>query len=240
MKQQEEEIEMVRENLISRNPLRLLGFETDNVLPPGGFGAVCARAGVGKTALLVQLALNTLLREQNVLHISLSDPVDKISLWYQEVYNNLVIDHDSQQTDALFQRLLPYRFIMNFRAEGFSIPKLEERLMDLVSQNIFTPRMAIIDGFAFDESARQSLEDLKKMAGKQAIHIWFTLRTHRHEAPEGDRLPPPLSRFEDLFDIALQLRPEAKEIHVECVKGTPPVGNRGPLLLDPSTMLARC
>ena len=48
-----------------------------------------ARAGVGKTAILVQLALNTLLKGKNVLHISLNDPVKKVGLWYKEVFRHL-------------------------------------------------------------------------------------------------------------------------------------------------------
>lgn len=230
---------MIRKDLIARNPLRLLGHETDEILPAGGFGAVCARAGVGKTALLVQLSLNTLLRERNVLHISLNDPVDKVSLWYKEVYNNLVMNHDPHQIETLWQDLLPHRFIMNFRVEGFSVPKLEERLIDLISQNIFTPQMAIIDGFLFDESSMEPLSALKKLAKRQDIHIWFTLRTHRHEEPEAGHLPPPLSLVEDLFDVALQLRPEGKQIHVRFLKGAPSASRIQQLHLDPSTMLVR-
>ena len=230
---------MIRKDLITRNPLRLLGHETDEVLLAGGFGAVCARAGVGKTALLVQLSLNTLLREQNVLHISLNDPVDKVSLWYREVYNNLVADHDAHQAESLWQDLLPRRFIMNFKVEGFSVPKLHERLMDLISQNIFTPQMAIIDGFLFDESTRGSLAELKELAKRQGLHVWFTLRTHRHEEPEPGQLPPPLSLVEGLFDIALQLQPEDKEIHVKCLKGAPAPSKIRQLRLDPSTMLVK-
>lgn len=52
---------MLKNDLILRNPLRLMGQESDDILPTGGFGAVMARAGVGKTALLVQLALDSLL-----------------------------------------------------------------------------------------------------------------------------------------------------------------------------------
>lgn len=230
---------MIREDLIARNPLRLLGHETDEVLSMGGFGAVCARAGVGKTALLVQISLNTLLREQNVLHISLNDPVDKISLWYREVYSNLATGHDVHQIENLWQDLLPHRFIMNFKAEGFSVPKLHERLMDLISQNIFTPQMAIVDGFLFDESSLGPLAQLKELAKNQGLHVWFTLRTHRHEEPEPGQLPPPFSLVEDLFDVALQLRPEEKEIHVKCLKGAPSPSKIQLLRLDPSTMLVK-
>ena len=57
--------------------------------PAGGFGAVLAHAGVGKTALLVQLALNSMLRSRNVLHVSLNDPVNKVNLWYSELFHHL-------------------------------------------------------------------------------------------------------------------------------------------------------
>ena len=79
--QKGKEIKMLKKELVLKNPLRLMGYETDDILSEGGFGAVLARAGVGKTALLVQLALNNLLQNKNVLHISLDDPVKKVSLW---------------------------------------------------------------------------------------------------------------------------------------------------------------
>ncbi len=64
---------MLKKELILQNPLRFLENETGDILLEGGFGAVLARAGVGKTAILVQLALNTILKGKNVLHISLDD-----------------------------------------------------------------------------------------------------------------------------------------------------------------------
>ena len=60
------------------NPLKDLGYETDDIIQTGQFGAVCARAGVGKTSFIVQLAINTMLRNKNVLHISLENSVKKI------------------------------------------------------------------------------------------------------------------------------------------------------------------
>ncbi|MBW2600630.1 MAG: cytoplasmic protein, partial [Deltaproteobacteria bacterium] len=43
---------MLKKDLILRNPLRLIGYEGDDILSDGQFGAVLARAGVGKTAFL--------------------------------------------------------------------------------------------------------------------------------------------------------------------------------------------
>ncbi|MBU2252567.1 MAG: AAA family ATPase, partial [Proteobacteria bacterium] len=119
---------MLKQDLILRNPLQHLGFETEDILPGGGFGAVLAPAGVGKTALLVQLALNGMLRNRNVLHISLDDPVNKVTRWYNELFGHLADRCEATQINRLWESVLPHRFIMTFRIESFSVPKLEERL----------------------------------------------------------------------------------------------------------------
>jgi len=208
----------------------LLGYTTDEGLPTGGLGVVCARAGVGKTAFLVQIALNTMLQERKVLHISLHDSVEKIGLWYREVLSNLAANRASHASDRYMERLLPNRFIMNYRADGFTTALLEDRMTDIISQNVFEPNMVILDGWEFSGEYRQSLEDLKRIAQEQSLCFWLTLRTHRHQAPS-------LSGIEDLFTVILQLDPEGKEIHVNCIKGQPAGSPTRQMMLDPSTML---
>lgn len=230
---------MIKKELILQNPLRFIGDETEDILSEGGFSAVLARAGVGKTALLVQLALNTLLRGKNVLHISLDDPVKKISLWYKEVFHHLTKSYDVKETNRLWEDILPHRFIMTFKVEGFSVPKLEERLTDLKEQNIFSPQVVFIDGLHFNENVRTSLSELKNLAKNHSLHLWFTVMTHRHEKPGPHGMPAPFSDVADLFDIVIQLQPEGKEIHVETLKGTPADSDRPALLLDPATMLVK-
>jgi len=227
---------MLKKDLIMRNPLRLMGHETDDILQAGQFGAVLARAGVGKTAFMVQLALNKMLREKNVLHISLEDPVNKVSLWYEEVWRNIAREYQSAQTLQLWQSLIPHRFIMTFRVEGFSVPKLEERLNDLTEQGIFSPQMLIIDGLPFDdESVDDTLAAFRRLAVDRGLHAWFTVLTHRHEALGPGGLPQQLTRFDSRFDVAIQLMPLDQQIEVQPLKGGPP--NPPQLFLDATTML---
>jgi len=228
---------MLKKDLILRNPLRMMGHENDDILGVGEFGAVLARAGVGKTAFLVQLSLNALLSGKNVLHISLTDPVNKVSLWYKEVFNLIAEQYKVDQIYQLWESVLPHRFIMTFRVEGFSVPKLQERLADLTEQNIFSPQMIIVDGFPFDENVHQSLSEFKNLVGQQGMHAWFTVRTHRHEEPDADGTPQQLAHVSDLFEIAIQLLPEGKEIHVKALKGGDLFSRHLDLRLDPSTML---
>ena len=230
---------MFKKDLILRNPLIRMGTETDDVIPEGGFGAILAHAGVGKTALLVQLALNAMLRNRNVLHISLLDPVGKVDLWYQELFHHLAKEAKVQQINQLWETILPHRFILTFKVEGFSVPRLEERLTDLMTQGIFLPQMIIMDGLRFDESGRQPICDLKALAVKHGMRIWFTVHTHRHEQPGPDGLPVQLLHVVDLFDVALELQPKGSEIHIKSLKGSPTAADDLPLLLDPSTMLIK-
>jgi len=229
---------MLKNDLIFRNPLRAMQKdESVDTLAEGGFGAVLARAGVGKTALLVQLALNSMLRGKNVLHISLVDPVNKVNLWYREVFNLIADQYKVDQINQLWESVLPHRFIMTFRVEGFSVPKLQERLADLTEQNIFAPQMIIVDGFPFDQSVQPSLTEFKNLVKQQGMHAWFTVRTHRHEEPEADGIPLQLAHVSELFEIAIQLLPVGKEIHLKALKGGESFSTLHDLRLDPSTML---
>ncbi|MBU0768471.1 MAG: AAA family ATPase [Proteobacteria bacterium] len=230
---------MLKKELILQNPLRFLENETGDILLEGGFGAVLARAGVGKTAILVQLALNTILKGKNVLHISLDDPVKKLTLWYKEVFNHLTKQYESIETKPIWESILPHRFIMTFRVEGFSTSKLEERLTDLIEQNIFSPQVIIIDGFNFKEDVRTSLSDLKRLAKKHFLYVWFSVKTHRHEEPGSDGMPAQILEVVDLFDLVIQLQPKGKEIHIKTLKGVTVDSDQRTLLLDPETMLVK-
>jgi hypothetical protein len=230
---------MLEKGLILSHPLgRLIERESgEDILPQGGFGAILARAGVGKTAILIQIAIHGLLSGKNVLHISLNDPVKKVGLWYKEVYRNIASQHKITDQEQIFDSMLPHRFIMTFEVEGFSVPKLEERLTELMEQNIFRPQLILIDGLPFDEPQKASLSDLKSFAKKHSLNIWFTVRIHRDEVPVTDVIPAMLNDVEDLFETAISIQPEGKEIYLKLLKGGKPDSGGNGLSLDPTTML---
>jgi hypothetical protein len=232
-------IKMLKKELSLRNPLQLMGYEEEDIIPAGGFGAVLAHAGTGKTALMVQMALSSMLRGRNVLHISLHDPVTKVGLWYRELFDDLAKEYHVSQINEVWETILPHRFIMTFRVDGFSVPRLEERINDLTGQGIFVPQMIIIDGLHFDEAARKILTELKALAEKRGFHLWFTVHTHRHEEPPAGDMPAPLKGVDDLFNVALQLRPFGKDVKIIALKGIPGASGETALVLDPSTMLIK-
>jgi hypothetical protein len=235
----ERNLTMMKNDLLLKNPLHQLGLTSEDSLPDGAFGAVLARAGIGKTAFLIQIALHTMLRDRNILHISLEDPVDKVTLWYREVFNLLAEKRNLQASTPLWDELLPHRFIMTFKAEGFSAPKLEERMTDLMEQDIFHPHTLIVDGIPFDGEVRPLIEDMKRLSVANGVRCWFTVRTHRHENAAPDGMPPQMAPCKDLFDVAIQLLPEGKDIHIRILKGLESPGGDTPVRFDPATMLIK-
>lgn len=230
---------MLKRELILRNPVQSLAGESESILRAGHFGGILARAGVGKTALIVQIALHAMLNGRNVVHVSLNQPVTRTNLWYREIFGNIVRQMQIERAEALWEEILPHRFIMTFRAEGFSVPKLEERLTDLIEQKIFLPRLLIIDGLSFDEPQRENLAGLKHYARLNELGVWFSIRTHRHEAPGPGGLPRQILDVEDLFEVALSLVPVGEEIHVNVLKGITLPPEHAHLALDPATMLVK-
>ncbi len=230
---------MLKKDLMMRNPLRAVSDENGYILPEGGLGAVVARAGVGKTALLVQLSLNSLLKGDKALHISLGDPVRKVGLWYKEVFNNIGVQYKIDKIDDLWNELLPQRFIMTFNIDGFSVPRLDERLTELADQNIFIPQMILIDGLPFNqEMKRTDLHALKELSEKFNSHIWFTVRSHRHQEPDSDGIPVQLAEFTDLLDVIVKLEPHDSNIKLNVLKGSGAISSQD-LALDPATMLIK-
>ncbi len=228
---------MMKKDLLLKNPLHQLGLTSEDSLPDGAFGAVLARAGIGKTAFLVQIALYTMLQDRNVLHVSLEDPVDKVTLWYQEVFNLLTQKRHLKASSPLWDDVLPRRFIMTFKVEGFSVPKLRERMTDLMEQSIFRPHTLIVDGMPFEGDIRGQLEELKELSVETGVRCWFTVRTHRHETPLPDGMPPQLSSLQDLFEVAVQLQPEGQDIHICILKGFENLRCNTAVRFDPATML---
>src|SRR5262249_8789327 len=80
---------MYRKEVNERSPMRVFEKSMHGGLGRGNLGVIASRAGVGKTAMLVQIALDDLLRERKVLHISHEQAVDHVRAYYDEIFHDL-------------------------------------------------------------------------------------------------------------------------------------------------------
>jgi len=211
--------------------------EISSQLPAGALGAVMARAGSGKTAFLVQMALSQMLGNEDVLHVSLYEPISKVTLWYRELFEKKLSRKPLQNSRMLWESLLPHRFIMTFMVDHFSVPNLEERLNDLIVQGIFSPRILLLDRWKTDRITRDEILELKTFAKKLNMQVWLSVHVHRPDSEKGDFLPAFLKESEELFDVLLQMEDRGQEISIDPLKDVTGSLKSWLMKMDPVTML---
>jgi hypothetical protein len=220
------------------NPLRALGLEEKAGNGIRSMGLVMARAGLGKTAILVQLALDCMLQGNKVLHVSIGEGVEKTRVWYDDILSLLT---DGEKLDMI-PGISKNRMIMTFKESAFSRAILEERFDDLVQQDIFKPECLIIDGYDFEGNEKTSLEELRNFMDDRGLKmIWFSATCHRSDdRVSEDGVPAPCHDVATLFDTVLLIKPEGNEMKLDILKSDSSAVDAGATLsLDPSSMLIK-
>ena len=229
---------MANNDLRVNNPLRALGLEEKVEKGVHSMGLVMSRAGLGKTAILVQFALDCILQGNKVLHVSIGESVDKTRAWYDDILSLLTEGEKIEMIPGIMKN----RMIMTFKESSFSKAILEERFDDLVQQDIFKPDCLIIDGYDFDNNDSSSLEDLRNFMNSRGLKvIWFSAVSHRSDDRVGeDGVPAPCHDVASLFETVLLIKPEGNEMKLVILKCDSTVVDPGAtLILDPSTMLVK-
>src|SRR5215813_14939012 len=80
---------MYAKDVNEHSPLRILERSIHGGLGKGNLGVVMARAGVGKTACLVQIGLDDLMRGRDVLHVALGQSLEHVQSWYDALFDDL-------------------------------------------------------------------------------------------------------------------------------------------------------
>jgi hypothetical protein len=225
--------------LIVNNPLRALGLEDKAAgKAQAMMGLVMARAGLGKTAILVQFALDCMLLGNKVLHVSIGEGVDKTRTWYDDILSLLT---DGEKIESI-PEVMKNRMIMTFKESTFSKVILEERLDDLVQQDIFRPECLIVDGYDFESNDKTSLEELRNFMDDRGLKmIWFSATSHRgDDRVSEDGVPAPCHDVASLFETVLLIKPAGDEMELAIMKcDSSAVDPSATLTLDPSTMLVK-
>ena len=178
------------------------------------------------------------MRGNRVLHVAIGETIDKTRDRYDDILAKMVADL-SDETEADLSRR---RMIMTFKEHVFSRAMLEERLQDLIEQDVFKPDCLIIDGYDFDGNGRQDMEDLKQLMAELGISvIWFSAIRHRNDPRvSADGVPAPCHTIDDLFEVVLLINPQDDLMKLDILRCAYCEVEPGTtLLLDPSTMLIK-
>ncbi len=235
---------MGKEDLVANNPLRALGLEKEDGNDGRRVGLVMARAGLGKTAILVQIAMDSMLRNNKVLHVAIGEGLEKTKTWYDDILALMNQEQNGENFQQIVDDVMQSRMIMTFKENSFSAATLEERMDDLSQQGIFKADCLVVDGFDFtDANSASALSELKGFMGKNDLKmIWFSAVSHRDDdRVSANGIPAPCHEVDDAFDTVLLISPEDGDLKLKTLKCSKEcAADAGKSLsLDPATMLIK-
>jgi len=229
---------MQQKELNERSPLRVLDQSIHGGLGRGNIGVVVARHGVGKTAFLVGVALDELLRGRHVLHVSLDQTAERVRAYYDEIFAEL--SHAEGLADVWEVRLdlERHRRIHCYLGGTFSLERLREALAFMKQHGDFTPQALLIDGYDFASTTRADVQGLRVIARELDAELWMSAVTSRVAPRDVHGVPEPVAHLRDVIDVILYMAHDGRAVHVGLLKDhdNPDVSELK-LALDPTTLL---
>jgi hypothetical protein len=226
---------MHSKELNERSPLRLLEQSIHGGLGRGNLGVVMAPAGVGKTAFLVGVALDDLMRGRKVLHVALDEPVEKIRDYYDEIFMDLARTSGLEDVEEERLNVERNRNIHTYLGNAFSIEKLREAITFLRTYMDFNPEALIIEGFHFERATSADMDALREVAHDINGEVWMSAVASE---PTDCEVPPPLHHLAAALDVILCMKSGKEVVHLRLLKDHDnPDVTESHVALDPVTLL---
>jgi hypothetical protein len=204
---------MIKEELIQRSPVRIFEKSIHAGLKAGEVGVIAAPSGIGKTSVLVQIAIDKLLQGKKVIHVSFTQHTDYVLAWYEDIFDEFTkkknLDHPQDVKDELIKN----RVLLNFSQDGVTGPTILKSLKALIEEGGFPADSIIIDGFDFSKTSRDRMEAVKAGAKELGVSFWYSCNV-KGDGPLYDKKDIPLiiKDYQDLFDVIIVL--EAMPDHI--------------------------
>ena len=230
---------MIKTELINRSPIRVLEKTIHGGVGKGNMGVVTARKGVGKTACLAHLALDKMMRDQNVLHISFADDPHHVESWYRQVFEEIAFAYKLENPHDVFEEVKHHRLIVHFKQKDASFDYIKKTINDLEGGSDFNPEIIFVDGLDFEVLSHSAMEGWKTFAKDQDAALWFAAVLHRDDLQLDEKgIPAPVKYFSDIFSVIIMLQPGHDFVDMKLLKDHDSTDlEKLRLKLDPKTML---
>jgi len=230
---------MVLSELIQRSPIRIFEQSINGGLKAGEVGVIASPNGVGKTSVLVQLALDKLLQGKKVIHVSFTQHTHYVPTWYEDIFNEFINKKNLENTTEVKNDLVKNRVTMNFNQDGITKEQILRSLRAMIIEGGFKADSIIIDGFDFSKADKTCIEAVKNFATELGVSVWYSCSV-KDEAQQYDKenIPVVLGGFSNLIDVIIILKPKPDHIELSLSKDRDSVISKSMAMkLDPKTLL---
>jgi hypothetical protein len=230
---------MVKEELIQRSPVRIFEKSIHGGLKSGEIGIIAAPNGIGKTSVLVQIALDKLLQGKKVIHVSFNQHSDYVLAWYEDIFDEFTKKKNLENAQEVKNETVKNRVLMNFNQDGIAGDQILKSIRALIVDGGVKAEAIIIDGYDFYKIDKERLAKVKQFAGDLGLEIWYSCSV-KGKSPQYDKknIPLVIADYTDFIDVIIVLEPKPDHIELSVPKdrGSANSEHLG-LKLDPRTLL---
>jgi len=205
----------------------------------GEFGLIASPSGVGKTSVLVQIALDKLLQGKKIIHISFTQHTEYVLTWYEDIFDEFIQKKNLENKQDVKDEIVKNRVLMKFNQEGTTVDQILKSLRALIKDGGFNADSVIVDGLNFNLTGKEYVTAFKKFAGEMGISIWYSCNVNGKEPYYDSRnVPLAVKDFADLFEVIIILDPKDGHIALSISRDRDSYNAaRLALKLDPRTLL---
>jgi hypothetical protein len=225
---------LYKKYLNARSPLRLLEKGLHGGLGAGNIGVVLAGHGVGKTAFLVGVALDELLRARRVLHVCLDHTVAHVRAHYDTVFEELASSTHLENAVELRAEIDRHRSIRVYPANTLTASKLRDAVKLEIDAGV-RPSLLILEGLDCQTVPHDELSEIKALAAELGAEVWISTPAAEERVAV---VPASLRKARDLISVVLALEPGDGIVGLRALKdhdNPDPTSLR--VSLDPRTLL---
>jgi hypothetical protein len=230
---------VVLSELIQRSPIRIFENSIHGGLKAGEIGIIVSQSGLGKTSVLVQLALDKLLQGKKVIHVSFTQHTHYVLTWYEDIFDEFISKKSLENAGEVKNDLVKNRVLMNFNQDGMSKDQIIKSLRAMIVEGGFSAEAIIIDGFDFSRADRERIANVKAFAQELGLAVWYSC-TIKDKGPQYDKenIPLLLKDFIDLVDVVIVLNPRPDHIELSVSKDRNTRDTKSlAMRLDPKSLL---
>ena len=230
---------MVKTELAKKSPLRSLEKAVQGGVGKGNIAVIASKKGIGKTACLVHIATDKLMRDKHVIHVSYANKVDHIVNWYEDIFKEISKKRELEGAMDIHEELIRNRVIMNFKQDGVSVEQVLASVKAMMDNGQRGTDAVIVDGYDFTKGTAEDIKKFKAFAVDADIELWFSDSYPEGEVYVDDR-GIPKNLIKDLEDVSviLTLRAEQGFMILKLVKKHDRIVSEDlSLKLDPKTLL---
>jgi Rad3-related DNA helicase len=230
---------LVKEELIQRSPVRIFMNSIHGGLKAGELGLIAAPSGIGKTSVLVQIAMDRLLQNKKVIHVSFTQHTDYVLAWYEDIFDEFIKKKKLENEEEVKNEIVKNRVLMKFNQEGITADQILRSLRAMIKDGGFAAEFIIVDGYSFSAGDAEKIAKVKDFAKEMGASVWYSC-TIKGEAPFYDKrnIPLVVKDYAGLFDVIVVLEPRQDHIDLTVSRDRDVYNpEHMALKLDPKTLL---